>query len=1480
MRGNRINISNLRSVFNRKFRVYTTEFDMKFNKEAFEHINSHPFTVTDKDIFDTYHKSFSELLNYLKNVLQIHHRDFVGIKFRLGSADDGNAFGLNFQELRQISPTIITDLLQKVQQSNSSFKSNEELEVTISVVEKSEFIGSRIQLSKINLNDYNKLCEKKKNSILIPENEALYDDDKCLARALVIGMEWEKVQHNRKAMRKLLKTNSTMLRKKTENLIKKAFGPNAKNIIREKFTLADVIKFNNVLKNVQISVFDDIYLHKKVLYRSARKCEKKINIFYLSGKEHCFAIANVKSFFGIEYICQHCDMPQKNKKHDCDSKCSSCYGSPNCINRQKIGKIPIKFHCEQCNRFFKSKNCFDKHKKNREGEKYTVCEQYAVCKQCFTFYDKLQLEKLNRKKDVSKTHTCGERYCFYCARFIMGANHYCNIKVYTQNKTKKFMLCFFDIETVQKKTVVKSKKKRVLKSLDEQKQILDKIVKNGKEEEYTEARRSFYNYEEETQTEFIHEPILLVCQLVCYECWSKPEYESNHCVRCGKGTYIFEGKDCLSDFLNLILQHRPDVSKLCCIAHNFRSYDGQLIIQQLLTIPNNDIKLVQNGFKILKIEIKEYISFVDSLSFIPIALDKFPATFGLSEGLTKGFCPFLFLSFSNWNYVGELPAKDQFGIDVKDTENKKVKKFIEWYDNHPKQNYNLRDETVRYCINDVKILREGSLKFMKLILDLADLNPFLQCISLPNLALTVYRKKYMKQNLLGIVPDNEYHPNTIQSKKCRQWLTYLNYFKSKETTEKYFITPEVKLPVSSKITVDGFSKNWPFDTDKSQKYRAHLFEFLGCYWHCCESCFRTNSCKIEDKNEVDVRLVNSNMKRSDRGVGINEELFSRGILMKQNYHKTIARIKYLEKCQYKVHIIWEHEWDQFLRENKQLADEINTHPFVNYTVLKPRLAIFGGRVEGSLMHYRCLKGERILYFDFCSLYPWAMKNGKQFKNHPKKILMQKQCNYITVKDIMSMDGLAYVTVLCPKNLFWPVLPTRHQHKMYFVCCYTCLIEMNTERCMHSVEQRAITGVYSTCELKLAFKHGYRLIKTFELWYYDIESGVNEGIIAAEDKNITYNELRQRLIEQENREVEIEDTIKQQESVFDGVSIRQNELKKTDGFFTKYLNTFIKMKAEASGFPFGCDSIEEKEQHIIDFFKANNIILKMENIQDNPAQRASAKMLMNALYGKLIQREMTLNQSILKEPRDLQFYLNSDIHEVTDIYCPNNSYAIVSWRYRDDLDMSQPINVSPIHPGKNTKRHVCLTSGIQTTSNGRIKLYSEMFKLSERLIYVDTDSVIFIAHDDKKEYIPPLSKQIGGLSDELSKYKKYADFDPYIEEIVIIAPKSYAIIIVNDPDPNAAKIYEIKCKGFSISSENSDQINFHSMKSLVFGEDYKVKDKEMAYLDQIITRQNKIVVEKNHTLKTTSVTKTLSLTYTKRKILTNLTTIAWGYDASR
>lgn len=1470
VRMNRINITNLRSVFNKKYRVNSIEFDMKFNKDLFEPLYAkNYYREINEELFDTYHKCFDELIYFIKDVQATHKRDYVGIKFRLPESDDGAPFGLPFVELRQLSSTIITDLLLKVQQSNSSFKSTEKIEIVVTIVERADFVGNRTPLAHINLNDYKQLCEIKKRSILIPYNEHEYDDDKCLPRALVIGMEWESCNHNVKLMRKLLvKTNSTLLKKKTDQLIKKAFDADTVNTFNNKFTLSDVVKFNNVMKTYQITVYDDVNQHNKILYRSNQKCDKKIDLFYLSNIEHCFAIANVNAFFGTSHYCKLCHTPQSSEKHKCPTRCSNCFHSPKCVKRSKKDtSVHYSIHCDICNRYFKNKKCYKNHLKKEKNEKYSVCKQHRICKTCGTYYDYHQLQILNRNKDMEKNHVCGQRYCFYCSCFVSELHHYCNVKVYTKQKIKKFMLCFYDIETVQKKPVENKKTKRVLKSLDEQKQVLEYLMESGKEEDENEARQSYYKIKHDSETQFLHEPILLICQLVCYECYLS-DFRNRDCDRCGKGTLVYEGENCITNFLNMILNYKANITKVCCISHNFKSFDGQLLVASLLKIPNNDINIVQNGNKILKVEVKGYISFIDSLSFLPMALSKFQETFGLDIELSKGFFPFRYLSYSNWHNICKLPAKDQFGIDTNDTKNTKVISFLKWYDNQPIENYNIRKEAIRYCTNDVAILREGCLKFMKIILDIGDVNPFLECVTLPQLSLTVYRKNFMKRNMLGKIPENNYHMNSTQSRLCKRWLTYLNYFKCKETMQKYFIKSEVKLPDLNRFIVDGFCKNYPFD--KSKSIKGTIFEAFGCWWHGCKKCYKTSPYQIQDKNAES--NMAQGMRKKEKNERINAELYNGGFLMRQRYQSTLAKLDLMKKRGYNVVTIWEHEFLDFLNKNKDLAKQIDAHPSMQDKPLDPYLALKGGRNESNAFYYRCSPNERMLFYDYNSLYPYSMLTSPYFLRSPVKIQRAKECESINENDIMNMNGLAYVTVLCPQNLYWPVLPTRHNKKLYFVCCHSCLIEYNIERCKHDITQRALTDVWSTCELKVAFENEYRLLKTHELWYYDIETGIDSIKISPADHDVTYDTLRERVLKQEKLNADLEG-----KNIFEIIDIRQEHLNETKGLFTEYLNTFIKMKAEASGFPFDCVTQSQKEQYIVDYFKENNVILKMENIEKNPSKRALAKILMNALYGKLIQREKSMNKTILKDPADLQFYLNSDLHEVTDIYIPNDNYVSVSWRYKEDEETGKPINPSPIHESKGNNRHVCLTSGIQTTTNARLRLYSEMKLLGKSLKYIDTDSLLFVKNETN--YCPELCNKIGGLASELERFRKFAQTDPWIDEFVCIAPKTYAYSVINDDTPGAAKEYVVKCKGFHITSENSDKINFESMKSFVLGENYSkpnVFDNELFYLDSISTSREKIITKPHYSVVTGIEKKKLSLTYDKRIWISDHSTIPWGY----
>ena len=101
--------------------------------------------------------------------------------------------------------------------------------------------------------------------------------------------------------------------------------------------------------------------------------------------------------------------------------------------------------------------------------------------------------------------------------------------------------------------------------------------------------------------------------------------------------------------------------------------------------------------------------------------------------------------------------------------------------------------------------------------------------------------------------------------------------------------------------------------------------------------------------------------------------------------------------------------------------------------------------------------------------------------------------------------------------------------------------------------------------------------------------------------------------------------------------------------------------------------------------------------------------------------------------------------------------------------------------KNTEDFECqsfnsnVTIAAFCTSWARLKLWSVMQKLGKRVLYHDTDSIIFSVKDG--EYVPPLGTYLGQLTDELTckelGCKKQGCSGHWIEEFVSCGPKNYS-----------------------------------------------------------------------------------------------------------
>jgi hypothetical protein len=73
------------------------------------------------------------------------------------------------------------------------------------------------------------------------------------------------------------------------------------------------------------------------------------------------------------------------------------------------------------------------------------------------------------------------------------------------------------------------------------------------------------------------------------------------------------------------------------------------------------------------------------------------------------------------------------------------------------------------------------------------------------------------------------------------------------------------------------------------------------------------------------------------------------------------------------------------------------------------------------------------------------------------------------------------------------------------------------------------------------------------------------------------------------------------------------------------------------------------------------------------------------------------------------------------------------------------------------------------------LYSFLEKVGERVLYYDTDSIIYISREG--EYDPPTGNFIGDMTDELEEY----GCGSYITEFVCGGPKNYAFKVFSTKD---------------------------------------------------------------------------------------------------
>ena len=275
---------------------------------------------------------------------------------------------------------------------------------------------------------------------------------------------------------------------------------------------------------------------------------------------------------------------------------------------------------------------------------------------------------------------------------------------------------------------------------------------------------------------------------------------------------LFQGKDTVKQFCQWLFT--PQHKGCIVVAHNFQGYDGYFIKDYLI---QNAIRyeIIYRGAKSLSLKVPDWgIRFIDSINFIPMALAKFPKTFGQDE-LCKGYFPHMFNKDENQNYVGPIPCQNDYGVNFMKPGERDA--FIAWHDEQVANNYryDFREEIIKYCRSDVDILRKCCLLYREMFRKETDIDPFNKALTIASYCQEVYRTNFLEKDTIAVF-NNHRQWKIKQSNVAVTWLSYIS-----EKEDLYI----------QHVRNDGEKRVGHYSLDGYCEETNTAYEFQGCFWH-------------------------------------------------------------------------------------------------------------------------------------------------------------------------------------------------------------------------------------------------------------------------------------------------------------------------------------------------------------------------------------------------------------------------------------------------------------------------------------------------------------------------------------------------------------------------------------------------------------------------------------------------------------------------
>lgn len=267
--------------------------------------------------------------------------------------------------------------------------------------------------------------------------------------------------------------------------------------------------------------------------------------------------------------------------------------------------------------------------------------------------------------------------------------------------------------------------------------------------------------------------------------------------------------------------------------------------------------------------------------------------------------------------------------------------------------------------------------------------------------------------------------------------------------------------------------------------------------------------------------------------------------------------------------------------------------------------------------------------------------------------------------------------------------------------------------------------------------------------------------------------------------------------------------------------------------------KKEDLFIQNYYENEGIMLDKAKIEKNPGKRSVAKLKANSQWGFLAMKTNRVQNKFITNVSEWYDMLTDDQYVIHDINFTNHEVIHVKYTINDDMHQG----------GYNT--NVAVAAFV--TCQARLKLFEEIDRLQERVLYFDTDSIFYVSK--LGEYEPSLGDYLGQFTNEIDSNE-----GNHIVEFVSAGPKNYAYKL------DTGKTH-CCVKGFSLNHVASLTINYESIKNMV-------QNNQNSKLD--VEQQTFVRNKKNFKISTEIVNKKYGFVYDKRVLKKDFTTLPYGF----